>query len=144
MSLRPPTRLIEKKSSTARIAIMQRWREKMTDYNVKEKIVEHYDLVSPYYHSLWGEHLHHGFWVTGKETKEEAQLALTKHLAQTTGITISPVQVEMAQKAAQNAGVNSRFVLMDAEEMNFTEPFDVIWSIESISHYKNRRKFFED
>src|SRR3989338_811509 len=86
MSLRPPTRRIEKKSSTARIAIMQRWREKMTDYNIKEKIIEHYDLVSPYYHSLWGEHLHHGFWVTGKETKEEAQLALTKHLAETAHI----------------------------------------------------------
>lgn len=147
----------------------------MPSYNIKERIIEHYNVVSPYYHSLWGEHLHHGFWITGKETKEEAQLALTKHLAETahikagskildvgcgfgassiylaqeyfahtTGITISPVQVEMAQKAAQKASVDSLFMLMDAEKMHFTEPFDVIWSIESISHYENRRKFFEN
>lgn len=146
----------------------------MTTYNNKEKIVEHYDFVSPFYHSLWGEHLHHGYWVSGKETKEEAQLALTEHLAkaadikpgskiidvgcgfgassiylaqkynaQTTGITISSVQVQMAQDAARKVGVSSKFLLMDAEAMNFDELFDVVWSIESISHYKNKQKFFE-
>lgn len=145
----------------------------MTTYNNKEKIVEHYNLVSPYYHSLWGEHLHHGYWITGKETKEVAQLALTKHLAEvaniksgskildvgcgfgassiylaknynaeTTGITISQVQVKMAQEAAKKENASSDFILMDAEAMKFEKPFDVIWSIESISHYKNKEKFF--
>ncbi len=145
----------------------------MTSFNNKKKIVEHYNFVSPFYHSLWGEHLHHGYWVSGKETKEEAQLALTVHLteavgvrseskildvgcgfgassiylaqkynAQTTGITISSVQVAMAQDMAKKANVNSKFLLMDAEAMNFEEPFDVVWSIESISHYRNKEKFF--
>src|SRR3989344_7371174 len=145
----------------------------MTTYNDKEKIVEHYDFVSPYYHSLWGKQLHHGYWITGEETKEDAQLALTEHLAQvanikpksrildvgcgfgassiylaknynaeTTGITISQVQVEMAQGAAKKANAMSNFILMDAEAMKFEKPFDVIWSIESISHYKNKEKFF--
>ena len=27
--------------------------------NDKHKIIEHYDVASPYYYSLWGEHLHH-------------------------------------------------------------------------------------
>jgi cyclopropane fatty-acyl-phospholipid synthase-like methyltransferase len=31
---------------------------------------------------------------------------------------------------------------MDAEEMNFQKQFDVLWSVESISHYQDRRKFF--
>ena len=146
----------------------------MKTYNDQTKIAEHYNLISPYYHSLWGEHLHHGYWVTGKETKEEAQLALTKHLvdvadiksgskildvgcgfgassiylaknykAETTGITISSVQVEMAQKAAAQANANSKFLLMDAEAMMFDEKFDVIWSIESISHYKSKENFFK-
>ena len=145
----------------------------MITYNNKEKIVEHYNFVSPYYHSLWGEHLHHGYWITGKETKEDAQLALPEHLAQianikhgnkildvgcgfgassiylaknynaeTIGITISQVQVKMAQEAAKKANATSEFVLMDAEAMKFEKPFDVIWSIESISHYKNKEKFF--
>src|SRR3989344_2789054 len=130
----------------------------MTTYNDKEKIVEHYNFVSPYYHSLWGEHLHHGYWVTGKETKEEAQLALTEHLAkitniksgskildvgcgfgassiylakkynaQTVGITISEVQIKMAQEAAIKAKVSSQFILMDADELKFKELFDVVW-----------------
>jgi tocopherol O-methyltransferase len=146
----------------------------MPTYNVKEKIVEHYDQVSPYYYSLWGKHLHHGYWVTGKETKEEAQTALIEHLIQvaqikpgmkildvgcgfgassiylaqkyeanTVGITISPVQVDMVKAAAQEARVNSRFLLMDAEKMTFTEQFDVVWSVESISHYKDNKAFFK-
>ena len=31
---------------------------------------------------------------------------------------------------------------MDAEAMKFKEPFDVLWSIESISHYQDHDKFF--
>ncbi len=62
--------------------------------------------------------------------------------ADATGITISPIQVEMARKAAAIDGVNAKFILMDAEEMKFDEPFDVVWSIESISHYPQKGRFF--
>src|SRR5215467_3621841 len=54
--------------------------------NDKRKIVEHYDVLSPYYRSLWGEHLHHGYWESGGETKEEAQAALAALLAETAKI----------------------------------------------------------
>jgi tocopherol O-methyltransferase len=50
--------------------------------NDKHKIIEHYDTVSPYYRALWGEHLHHGFWIRGDESKERAQIQLIEHLAQ--------------------------------------------------------------
>src|ERR1700720_1906728 len=50
--------------------------------NDKHRIIEHYDVVSPYYRSLWGEHLHHGYWIRGDESKEKAQLQLIEHLAQ--------------------------------------------------------------
>jgi tocopherol O-methyltransferase len=142
-------------------------------HNDKQKIVEHYDFVSPYYHSLWGEHLHHGYWIRGDESKELAQLQLTEYLAglanvqagsavldigcgfgasslylakkyqaRATGITISPVQVEMARKAAAAAQLDARFLLMDAEALNFPLPFDLLWSVESISHYHDHRSFF--
>lgn len=141
--------------------------------NDKKKIVEHYDAVSPYYRKLWGNHIHHGYWIRGDETKEEAQDQLMEHLARlakiphgakildigcgfggsslylckqfgaaTTGITISEVQVEMAKEAAAKAKANARFFRMDAEAMTFDQPFDVLWSVESISHYQDRRKFF--
>jgi cyclopropane fatty-acyl-phospholipid synthase-like methyltransferase len=32
--------------------------------------------------------------------------------------------------------------LMDAENLQFSQPFDVFWSIESISHYSDPAKFF--
>ena len=142
-------------------------------YSVKEAVRDHYDRTSPYYRELWGEHLHHGYWASGEETKEQAQIQLVEHLAhvaalmpgrkildvgcgfgassiylakkygaEATGITISPVQVEMARKAAALEDVNAKFALMDAEEMRFDQTFDVVWSIESISHYPQKQKFF--
>jgi len=141
--------------------------------NDKQRIIEHYDVVSPFYHSLWGEHIHHGYWIRGDESKEEAQLQLTEHLAKLAGvsmgaevldigcgfggstlflakeykaraigITISPVQVQMAQQAAAAAQLDARFLLMDAEAISFTQQFDLLWSVESISHYEDRRRFF--
>jgi len=147
----------------------------MPMYNEKEKIREHYDRLSPYYRTLWGEHLHHGYWIHGDEPKEKAQLQLIEHLAraadlpsecqvldvgcgfgasciylareynaEATGITISPVQVEMANQAAREANARAKFLCMDAEAMQFKKPFDVVWSVESISHYPNNEKFFAD
>jgi len=141
--------------------------------NDKEKVRNHYDRMSPYYHSLWGEHIHHGYWIRGDESKETAQLQLIQHVAQAadiqrnvkildvgcgfggssiylarkydaeaTGITISQIQVEMANKGAAEAGVNARFLLMDAEAMTFQSPFDVVWSVESITHYQDIPMFF--
>jgi tocopherol O-methyltransferase len=145
----------------------------MPRVNEKKKIVEHYDVASPYYRSLWGEHIHHGYWIRGDESKETAQIQMIEHLAQlanlkprsrildigcgfggsslylaekyaasTTGITISPVQVQMATEAAAKKNLDATFLLMDAEHMQFSEPFDLLWSVESISHYHDPRKFF--
>lgn len=145
----------------------------MPRYNEKEKIRDHYDRISPFYHSLWGEHLHHGYWTLGNETKEQAQIQLVDHLAhlaeipagatvldvgcgfgassiylaqkfrvQATGITISPVQVDIANRAANKARASAEFLCMDAEAMAFDDQFDVIWSVESISHYRDFEKFF--
>jgi tocopherol O-methyltransferase len=145
----------------------------MTRYNDKERIRDLYDRISPYYYSLWGEHFHHGYWIRGDETKEQAQIQLIEHLAQVagitsgrrildvgcgfggssiylarnynaeaTGITISSVQLEMANRVASAQQVNAKFLLMDAQSMHFDRSFDVVWSVESISHYQDREKFF--
>jgi tocopherol O-methyltransferase len=42
---------------------------------------EHYDRLSGYYHALWGEHLHHGYW-DGAATAAEAQVRLIERLAE--------------------------------------------------------------
>jgi len=141
--------------------------------NDKGRIIEHYDLVSPYYRVLWGEHLHHGYWIRGDETKEQAQLQLIEHLAElaeiqhgseildigcgfgggsrylarkysaaVTGINISPVQIQMALKEAADEELRTEFLLMDAEAMDFRKQFDLLWSMESISHYEQHTTFF--
>jgi cyclopropane fatty-acyl-phospholipid synthase-like methyltransferase len=48
----------------------------------------------------------------------------------------------MANQAAERANAKAKFLLMDAEAISFKKPFDVIWSVESISHYSNQEKFF--
>ena len=141
--------------------------------NDKQRIIEHYDLVSPYYRSRWGEHIHHGYWIRGDESNEKAQLQLVEHLAElanikpradildigcgfgasslylaehynakVTGITISSVQIKMAIQAAAGKQLDAKFLLMDAEAMNFEKQFDLLWSVESIAHYQNRQAFF--
>ncbi|QGI98083.1 hypothetical protein CEK26_011152 [Fusarium fujikuroi] len=51
---------------------------------LKDRIKLHYDLASDYYLSLWGEHIHHGYWPTPEseatQTKEEAQTNLIQLL----------------------------------------------------------------
>lgn len=141
--------------------------------NDKKKIIQHYDVVSPYYRALWGDHIHHGYWIHGDEPKEKAQLQLIDYLAQltgvkpgleildigcgfggtslyltkhynaaVTGITISPVQVKMAIEDAARKQLHANFLLMDADAMEFQKQFDILWSVESISHYECLERFF--
>ena len=142
--------------------------------NAKYKIIEHYDVVSPYYYKLWGERLHHGYWIRGDESKEQAQRQLIEHLARLAKILqgaavlgvgcgfgasslylckqfdatthrhhyLPQLQVELANTAAAKERADARFCLMDARAMTFEEPFDVPWSVESVSHYHDREKFF--
>ncbi|KAL8801123.1 MAG: hypothetical protein Q9182_004675 [Xanthomendoza sp. 2 TL-2023] len=47
---------------------------------LKGRIRHHYELASEYYFSLWGEHIHHGYFLTPSDTKERAQLRLIELL----------------------------------------------------------------
>ena len=142
--------------------------------SIKEKIRKFYDLGSPLYFEVYGKHIHDGYYITGKETKQEAQENLTRLLvekariqkggkildvgcgvggssiwmaenlgATTVGLTISPVQVEIAQKLAQDRQVNSSFLLMDAENMHFDYTFDVIWVLAAMTHFRNQPDFIK-
>lgn len=146
----------------------------LNEKGVREKIRRFYDLGSPLYLEVYGRHIHDGYYLTGKETRQEAQENLTKllvekacikngakildvgcgmggssiwmaeHLrSQTTGISISPAQVEIARRLARENGVNSSFLLMNAEEMRFDDSFDVIWLVAAATHFCNQYKFLQ-
>ena len=140
--------------------------------NDKRKIAEHYDFVSPYYQSLWGEHIHHGYRIRGDESKELARFQLIEHLAQLanlqTGSTVldigcgfggtslylaqkykacataspSPGAGGNGQEGGSGCAIGRAFLLMDAEALDFPLPFDLLWSVESISDYHDHRSFF--
>jgi tocopherol O-methyltransferase len=37
-----------------------------------ETIARHYDSLDYFYRDIWGEHIHHGLWLTGRESPAEA------------------------------------------------------------------------
>jgi tocopherol O-methyltransferase len=43
---------------------------------LKDRIRHHYEVSSDYYYSLWGEHIHHGYFLDSSDTKEVAQTRL--------------------------------------------------------------------
>lgn len=45
-------------------------------------VAAHYDELDRFYREIWGEHVHHGYWRTGRETPEEAVVALVDLLAE--------------------------------------------------------------
>src|SRR2546423_1903262 len=134
-------------------------------HTLTEAIQEHYDLASPYYEKLWGKHLHHGYYQTGEESKEEAAENLIKFLVEraeiregarvldvgcgiggtsawlserlgceVTGITISPIQIEMATEAAwlKEEGLSVR------AEDKYIRPIEegMLVSLPTLSEYK--------
>lgn len=43
------------------------------DVKVSERdVARHYDELDPFYRAIWGEHVHHGLWATGRESRETA------------------------------------------------------------------------
>jgi tocopherol O-methyltransferase len=144
----------------------------MTEQSYKDRIRDFYDVVSPHFREMWGEHLHDGFYERGDETKEQAQDELVRYLAseaglaresrgldigcgmgassvwlarelgcRMTGVTLSPVQVQVARELAAREGVEADFQLQDAETMAFEEPFDFAWMVGVLGHMADQRAF---
>lgn len=140
-------------------------------HQLVDAIREHYDLLSGYYGTFWGDHIHHGYW-DNDESPAAAQVNLVARLAEragiprgarvldvgcglggsalwlarhlgctVTGITISPVQVQMAtnRARAENLGDRVRFLVMDANRLDLApESFDVVWVIECSEHVDDK------
>jgi tocopherol O-methyltransferase len=49
-------------------------------------IAAHYDELDPFYRAVWGEHVHHGYWISGREPADEAVVNLTRLIAERAGI----------------------------------------------------------
>ena len=128
-----------------------------------DEVALHYDELDPLYRKLWGEHVHHGLWETGRESAREAVEALSRHVAARAGITadtrvcdvgcgygatarlltaeygarVTGITISEKQHrgAREGGGENPRFVLGDwlANE-EADESHDAVIAIESTEH----------
>jgi len=55
---------------------------------LRRRVAAHYDELTPYYAELWGEHIHHGLYETGAESRREATEKLIRLVAE--GCRIEP------------------------------------------------------
>ncbi|MBC7532250.1 MAG: class I SAM-dependent methyltransferase [Oligoflexus sp.] len=46
-----------------------------------DDVAAHYDSLDKFYREIWGEHVHHGYWESGRESADEAVLHLSHFLA---------------------------------------------------------------
>jgi tocopherol O-methyltransferase len=53
-------------------------------------VAAHYDELDLFYREVWGEHVHHGFWATGRESRLEAVEMLVDFMA--TRLDLAPGQ----------------------------------------------------
>ena len=146
--------------------------------NAADAVRDHYDRISVFYRTFWGDHIHHGYWDEGEDVSARAaQERLVALLAERAGvpegarvldvgcgvggsarwlavhlgcrvdgITLSPVQVDMATSGAQADGVGDRvrFHVHDARDLDaLGTDYDVVWTVECSEHLEDKAAFVE-
>lgn len=139
-----------------------------------EDVARHYDELDAFYRGVWGEHLHHGYWVDGDETVEEAVRNLVDLVARRGAITedevicdigcghgataaylagqhhvdVTGITLSPAQcrYAIENSSsTRCRFVVGDWLSNDFkSDHFDIALGIECLSHMADKSRFFEE
>jgi tocopherol O-methyltransferase len=134
----------------------------------------HYDSLDRFYREIWGEHVHHGLWRTGRETPLQAVEALTalvagrleigqgdavcdigcgygataRLLADRWGAKVTGLTLsarQLAFAAERHPRANPRLIWQDWLENDFPDAiFDAALSIESSEHMVDKPRFFAE
>ena len=132
----------------------------------------HYDELDETYRSIWGEHVHHGYWRTGRETPEEATENLVRLVAERLDLRPGLALVDIgcgygataAQLEAQEGAIVTGFTLSEAQwriaagrkgALTFHRRdwldnglpdagFDRAYAIESSEHMVDKAHFFSE
>ncbi len=134
-------------------------------------VAAHYDDLDPFYREIWGEHVHHGLWRTGRETPVEATAALVdlladrlqlapglhladigcgygataRRLACRHGVTVTGFTVSPVQAARATAAAGVEIRLQDWLDNGLPDAvFDRAYAIESSEHFDDKRRFFAE
>jgi tocopherol O-methyltransferase len=139
-----------------------------------ESVARHYDTLDTFYREIWGEHVHHGLWRTGRETPLEAVEALTalvagrldlkpgqsvcdvgcgygataRMLADRWSCAVTGLTLSNRQLGYANEThprANPRLMVMDWLANDFpASSFDAVLSIESSEHMVDKPRFFTE
>jgi tocopherol O-methyltransferase len=135
-------------------------------------VADHYDELDPFYREVWGEHLHHGFWLNGKESAEVAVAQLVHLVAERAQINrgtrvcdigcgygatarllarhhaavvtaFTVSPVQYAYACEVNSTGNPHYLLADWLTVELpSEIFDATIAIESTEHMVDKNEFF--
>lgn len=136
-------------------------------------VADHYDELDPVYRRVWGDHVHHGLWVTGRETPGEAVEALVDTVGERLRLTPGETCVDIgcgygstARRLASTRGVRVTGFTLSAEQAHFAAAHsvpdvdirvrdwldndvpdasvDAAWAIESSEHMVDKPGFFAE
>ncbi|QDG87533.1 class I SAM-dependent methyltransferase [Pseudarthrobacter sp. NIBRBAC000502770] len=136
-------------------------------------VADHYDELDPVYRRVWGDHVHHGLWTTGRETPAEAVEALVDTVGDRLGLLPGQACVDIgcgygstARRLAVTRGVRVIGVTLSAEQAHYAAAHpvpgvdirvrdwlangladasaDAAWAIESSEHMVDKPRFFAE
>ncbi|RDV12813.1 methyltransferase domain-containing protein [Arthrobacter sp. RT-1] len=136
-------------------------------------VADHYDELDPIYRRVWGEHVHHGLWVTGHETPAEAVEALVDTVADRLRLVPGEACVDIgcgygstARQLASSRSVRVTGFTLSAEQAHYGAAHPVpdvdiqlrdwlanglndasanaAWAIESSEHMVDKPRFFAE
>jgi tocopherol O-methyltransferase len=137
-------------------------------------VAAHYNQLDQFYREIWGEHVHHGYWTTGRETAQVAVIALierlagyldfhrgqhvcdigcgygatARHFAAAYGLHVTGVTISAAQAQRANAETTSGGVSIQQRDWLSNDfpahNFDRAYAIESSEHMADKQRFFTE
>lgn len=134
-------------------------------------VAAHYDQLSPHYLALWGAHVHHGLWLTGRESPERATAQLVELVDEALGLAPGDALCDVGcgygetARAFASAGIDVTALSVSAEQLRYATErgggpryllrdwmhnelpaagFDGLISIESTEHMPDKIRFFTE
>ncbi|WP_306232745.1 class I SAM-dependent methyltransferase [Agrococcus beijingensis] len=136
-------------------------------------VADHYDELDAIYRRLWGEHVHHGLWTTGRETPVAAVEALVDTVGDRLQLQTGDACVDIgcgyggtARRLAAQRGVRVTGFTLSGEQARHAaaQPVDGVevqqrdwlenglpegsadaaWAIESSEHMADKQGFFDE
>jgi tocopherol O-methyltransferase len=91
-------------------------------------IAGHYDELDPFYRDIWGQHVHHGLWLEGNETSEEAVEKMVQLVAERADVHRGERVIDIgcgygasARLLAENYGATVTAITMSAVQYAFAQ-----------------------